>query len=91
MKLAVLEAVQMADVLVMAAAVADYRPDKAAKEKLKKGQDIPEIQLTKTDDILLEVAKQKAKNGNPSVTVGFAAESQDLLKNAEKKLKFKRL
>ena len=91
MAAAVLEALKEADVLLMAAAVADFRPEKVAGEKIKKGEGTPEIKLAVTDDILLTVAKQKTKSGYPKVTVGFAAESQDLLKNAEKKLKSKKL
>ena len=91
MRAAVLGAVDGADALLMAAAVADYRPEKTAKEKIKKGKGIPEIKLTATKDILQEVAKIKEKKGFPKVTVGFAAESQDLLKNAENKLKAKKL
>ena len=47
--------------------------------------------FNRTKDILLEVARHKDKKGFPKVTVGFAAESEDLLKNAEKKLKAKKL
>jgi phosphopantothenoylcysteine decarboxylase/phosphopantothenate--cysteine ligase len=91
MKEAVLEAAQQADVLLMVAAVADFRPAKLAKNKIKKGKDAPDIKLTATKDILLEVSKLKSKSGHPLVTVGFAAESQDIVKNAEKKLKAKKL
>lgn len=73
------------DILIMAAAVADWRMKKVADHKLKKQADQATLELTlvKTKDILREVAKQK----NPDqVVVGFAAETNDLLKNAEKKL-----
>lgn len=76
------------DILIMAAAVADWRMKKVADHKLKKqaDQDTLELTLVKTKDILREVAKQK----NPDqVVVGFAAETNDLLKNAEKKLREK--
>lgn len=80
-----------ADVLIMAAAVADFRPKDTAEDKIKKADGMPAIKLTNTADILLEVAKLKADKGFPKVTVGFAAESQDLLDNAAKKLKSKEL
>ena len=76
------------DILIMAAAVADWRMKKVADHKLKKQADQATLELTlvKTKDILCEVAKQK----NPDqVVVGFAAETNDLLKNAEKKLREK--
>lgn len=76
------------DILIMAAAVADWRMKKVADHKLKKQADQATLELTlvKTKDILREVAKQK----NPDqVVVGFAAETNDLLKNAEKKLREK--
>lgn len=76
------------DILIMAAAVADWRMKKVANHKLKKQVDQATLELTlvKTKDILREVAKQK----NPDqVVVGFAAETNDLLKNAEKKLREK--
>ncbi len=73
------------DVLIMAAAVADWRMEKVADHKLKKQADQDTLQLTlvKTKDILREVVKQKKAD---QVVVGFAAETNDLLKNAEKKL-----
>ena len=88
---AVLNSSQDAQVLLMAAAVADFRPEKPSKKKLKKDKGAPQIDLIANKDILLEVAKQKTKIGNPEITVGFAAESNDLLKNARKKLKDKKL
>jgi len=91
MKVAVLAASKDTDVLLMAAAVADFRPAKPAKDKIKKGSETLEIKLAATKDILLEVSKLKSKSGHPLVTVGFAAESQDLVKNAEKKLRAKKL
>ncbi len=80
-----------ADALIMAAAVADFRPVQAAEHKIKKGGEAPVISLTHTEDILKAVAAAKKKAGHPAVTVGFAAESQDLLANAEKKLAAKGL
>lgn len=91
MRTAALEHAKDADALVMAAAVADFRPEQAAEHKIKKGGGAPVISLAHTADILKDVAAQKKKGGGPKVTVGFAAESRDLLDNAEKKLKSKGL
>ena len=81
---AVLEHVKAADALIMAAAVADYRPSSQAEQKIKKSGDDLSIALTKTTDIL-----QAAKGS--FVRVGFSAESQDLLKNAKAKVQSKDL
>lgn len=80
-----------ADALLMAAAVADFHPAQQADQKIKKGKDAPTLALARTADILLEISKQKQATGFPRVTVGFAAESQDLLTNARKKLEAKQL
>jgi phosphopantothenoylcysteine decarboxylase/phosphopantothenate--cysteine ligase len=79
------------DVLIMAAAVADFRPKDRAKDKIKKEGGIPQIELESTEDILKTVAKQRAETKCPRVVVGFAAESRDLLENASHKLKSKGL
>ncbi|WP_338216711.1 bifunctional phosphopantothenoylcysteine decarboxylase/phosphopantothenate--cysteine ligase CoaBC [Companilactobacillus muriivasis] len=72
------------DVLVMAAAVADFKPINVADQKIKKNDDenIFTIKLTKNPDILKTVAATKTNQ----FVVGFAAETQHLLENAEKKL-----
>ena len=88
---AVLEAVPRADALVMAAAVADFRPAAPADQKIKKEAGIPQITLTNTPDILRAVARHKEEVGWPRLTVGFAAESQKLLENARAKLASKKL
>jgi phosphopantothenoylcysteine decarboxylase/phosphopantothenate--cysteine ligase len=80
-----------ADVLVMAAAVADFRPAEPAAHKIKKAEGVPTIALTRNPDILLDVAREREKTGMPAVVVGFAAESQDLLQNARTKLERKGL
>ncbi len=85
------ESVENADVLLMAAAVADFRPSEIAKEKIKRKKDVPEITLERTDDILAAVSKLKVKSGWPRVIVGFAAESQKLIENAQSKLEEKGL
>ena len=87
-----------ADALIMAAAVADFRPKKTARNKMKKREGIPQIELEETEDILKAVADQKALSEvegsgkkRLQVVVGFAAESRDLLANASEKLKSKKL
>jgi phosphopantothenoylcysteine decarboxylase/phosphopantothenate--cysteine ligase len=89
---AVLAASADADVLLMAAAVADFRPAAIAEHKIKKtaGQ-APEVHLERTVDILSTVAERKAQTGRPAVLVGFAAESQDLVANARAKIYAKKL
>jgi phosphopantothenoylcysteine decarboxylase/phosphopantothenate--cysteine ligase len=82
---------KMCDALIMAAAVADYRPAVAIAHKLKKGEAGLELELVRTADILAEVATRRAELGWPRVVVGFAAETQDLVANAQVKLKAKRL
>jgi len=72
----------LADALVMAAAVADYRPTKAAKDKIKKGNAGLTLELECTPDILANI------KGN-FIKVGFAAESSNMVENAKQKLKQK--
>src|SRR6185436_14064226 len=81
------------DALIMAAAVADFRPKKAAKDKIKKEGGVPQIELEATEDILKAVSGSGVeRNGQrPRLVVGFAAESQDLLQNATVKLQSKNL
>ena len=88
---AVLAAISPADALVMAAAVADFRPADPAGQKIKREGGLPEIKLENTPDILQAVARYKAESGYPRVMVGFAAESQALLENARMKLETKSL
>ncbi len=84
-------AVREADVLIMAAAVADFKPAHSAPYKIKKESGIPEVILEPTPDILEKVAKLKETTNHPRITVGFAAESEDLINNAEAKLRRKKL
>ena len=81
---AVLRHVEKADALIMAAAVADYRPATEADQKIKKSADDLTIELAKTTDIL------EAARGN-FVKVGFAAETQNLVANARDKVRRKGL
>jgi phosphopantothenoylcysteine decarboxylase/phosphopantothenate--cysteine ligase len=85
---AVLESCAGADALVMAAAVADFRPARPAASKLKKDAGPPAVELERTTDILGVVTAARAR---PACVVGFAAETGDLLRNARRKLKEKRL
>jgi phosphopantothenoylcysteine decarboxylase/phosphopantothenate--cysteine ligase len=91
MESAVLRACQNADVLLMAAAVSDFRPAQTINKKIKKGLGIPELRLEPTADILKAVSRQREEMGTPEVVVGFAAESEDLIENAQEKLKDKNL
>ncbi len=78
-----------ADALIMAAAVADFRPAQFSDHKIKKaGSGGMSLDLTQTPDILLAVARQTHR---PRVVVGFAAESDDLIGNAQAKRKHKGL
>jgi phosphopantothenoylcysteine decarboxylase/phosphopantothenate--cysteine ligase len=88
MRDAVLSALDDIDALLMAAAVADFRPVKAVKSKIKRRKGLPEVQLESTDDIL-ELATSHSEP--PKVVVGFAAESQDMIDNARAKLEEKGL
>jgi phosphopantothenoylcysteine decarboxylase/phosphopantothenate--cysteine ligase len=79
------------DALVMAAAVADFRPKNQSKEKIKKEGGLPQIELEATEDILKTVAGRRSEMKRPFVVVGFAAESRDLVENASSKLTSKGL
>ena len=79
--LAACEASLPADVLVMAAAVADWRPDIAANSKIKKSTDriVPLIKLVENPDILATLAHHANR---PRLVIGFAAETDDVVENA---------
>ena len=76
-----------ASVVVMAAAVADYRPVVIADQKIKRGKGAIELSLEPNPDII----KDLGSNKNGKVLIGFAAETQDLTANAAKKLREKNL
>jgi phosphopantothenoylcysteine decarboxylase/phosphopantothenate--cysteine ligase len=76
------------DVIVMAAAVADFRPKEPPSRKLKKHEGIPEIVLEPTHDFLVDLGRDKPAG---QVLVGFAAETDDLVEHATDKLRRKRL
>jgi phosphopantothenoylcysteine decarboxylase/phosphopantothenate--cysteine ligase len=77
-----------ADVLVMAAAPADFRPATEAKEKIKKGRKAPSIDLEHTEDILKSTMSSRGKK---SLIVGFALETSNGTANAREKLDSKNL
>jgi phosphopantothenoylcysteine decarboxylase / phosphopantothenate---cysteine ligase len=91
METAVLNICTQADVLLMAAAVSDFRPTHTAGQKIKKASWMSTLDLEPTSDILLSISKQRDQSNHPMVVVGFAAETQNLLANAETKLKSKHL
>ncbi len=87
---AVLAASAEADALIMAAAVADFKPAHIAEHKIKKTA-VPTIELEKTIDILSAVTERREATRRPAVVVGFAAESQNLVENARDKVFRKKL
>jgi phosphopantothenoylcysteine decarboxylase/phosphopantothenate--cysteine ligase len=77
-----------ADITVMSAAVADYKPEQVADQKIKKKAQEFSLNLIKTTDILAELGNKKREN---QVLVGFALETENELANASDKLKKKNL
>src|SRR5690606_4979343 len=77
-----------ADVVIMAAAVADYAPADSSPSKIKKSETELVLRLRKTRDILAELGRRKRKG---QTLVGFALETDDVLANAQKKLESKNL
>ena len=77
-----------ADLLIMAAAVADFKPQHRAEQKIKKENTDKNLtlELGRTADILVEVKAQREQSGYPRMVVGFAAESENVLSNARAKL-----
>jgi phosphopantothenoylcysteine decarboxylase/phosphopantothenate--cysteine ligase len=88
---ALTDAAKGADVIIMAAAVADYRPAKPAAHKLKRGQlgAKTELALVANPDLLAGLGKHRGAKRTP-LLVGFAAETQDVVANAKAKLAAKR-
>lgn len=82
------ENVDACDIVVLAAAVADYRPKEVATQKIKKSGKDPIIDLVKTTDIAATLGKRKKKN---QIFVGFALETENEIENAQKKLVSKNL
>ncbi|MGH9949289.1 MAG: bifunctional phosphopantothenoylcysteine decarboxylase/phosphopantothenate--cysteine ligase CoaBC, partial [Pyrinomonadaceae bacterium] len=89
MHAAVMKELTKATVFIGSAAVADYRPSDAKDAKIKKdGKDTMTLELTKTPDILAEVAKHRS---NGLLVVGFAAETNDVVEYARSKMEKKGL
>ncbi len=87
MRDAVLSHLDRANIVVMAAAVADYRPARRAEQKIKKNAAPLTIELESTPDILREIAARRGER----FVVGFAAETENLVANAKRKLEAKNL
>lgn len=84
---AVMENLESSDIIIKSAAVADYRPKNVSDKKIKKTDGDLVIELERNPDILMEVGKKKGSK----VLVGFAAETNDLIENASKKVQKKNL
>lgn len=82
---AVMEHESGSDIIIMAAAVGDFRPENRADDKIKKTGGAPELRLTKNRDILAELGEK----GGKRVLVGFCMETRDLLESAAEKLRRK--
>lgn len=88
MRAVVHAAMKDATIFIAAAAVADYRPQNISESKIKKGADMVELKLERTPDIISEAAHRKSAN---QLVIGFAAETNDVIENARKKLASKDL
>ena len=88
MKEAMLSKLDEASVVIMAAAVADYRPETEEKSKIKKKPGPRTLKLIRTDDILMEISRRRSSG---QTIVGFAAETEDLAARAREKLAKKKL
>ena len=87
MQRAVLSTIDQCHIYISTAAISDYRVADIARQKIKKNQDTLTLQLTKNDDIISAVAQHNAR---PYV-VGFAAETENVIANAQEKLRRKNL
>lgn len=85
MHAAVMRAAEHADVVIMAAAVADYAPATTAQGKIPKSDEPLTITLQRTPDILADLGRASSRRATPAVLVGFAAETGDLLAKARAK------
>lgn len=85
---AAVKAFKTADVSILSAAVADFKPEQIAKQKIKKTETAPSINLVPTKDTLFELGKLKRKD---QLLVGFALETENEIENAKKKIKNKNL
>jgi phosphopantothenoylcysteine decarboxylase/phosphopantothenate--cysteine ligase len=82
---AVLLHADQADVVVMAAAVADYAPEQRAPQKVTKSDDEVTLVLRKTPDILADLGQRRQTEGKGPLLVGFAAETEDVVARAAAK------
>jgi phosphopantothenoylcysteine decarboxylase/phosphopantothenate--cysteine ligase len=89
MRRAVLDAAADADAVVMAAAVADFKPETSADDKLKKDLGPPQVRLVPTADILLGLRTAELGSTRDTVLVGFAAETRDVEALGREKLQRK--
>jgi len=87
MRKAVLTHLEGASVVIKAAAVSDYRPKMISQKKIKKDDSEPTLALERTKDILQELGTKKGNR----ILIGFAAETEDLIANAKRKLLEKNL
>jgi len=85
---AVMARAEAMDVVIMAAAVEDYAPDAAARQKIHKDEQSITLTLTRTPDILGELGRRRAGRERP-LLVGFAAETNEIVRQAQKKLREK--
>lgn len=86
---AVLSRLKGQDVVIMAAAVADYRPRVVSKGKIKKGEERLSLDLVKNPDILADIARHRKQGARRPVLVGFAVETEHLEARARDKLRRK--
>lgn len=91
MRTAVVSNAKEAHAVIMAAAVADFRPAAVEIQKIKKDKDFQNLELEATTDILKELGSYKQREKSDLILIGFAAESEELIKNASKKLAEKNL
>ncbi len=84
----VMENLDWADIIIMNAAVADFRPESYSQQKLKKSRENPVVKLVPNTDILKTIGEKKRKD---QILIGFAAESENILENAKDKLNRKNL
>ncbi|MBP1741104.1 MAG: phosphopantothenoylcysteine decarboxylase/phosphopantothenate/cysteine ligase [Deltaproteobacteria bacterium] len=89
MRRTVLAECQQYDVIIKAAAVLDWRPKETAEHKIKKGRGVQTLELVENPDILAELGC--SRGNSRCLLVGFAAETQDFIANAQEKLKKKNL
>ncbi|MGH9712545.1 MAG: bifunctional phosphopantothenoylcysteine decarboxylase/phosphopantothenate--cysteine ligase CoaBC [Candidatus Acidiferrales bacterium] len=86
MRRAVVERAAEANIVIMAAAVADYRPAAAQEKKIKRGETSFTLELEPTPDILAELGRDAGRSNRQRVLVGFAAETDRVAENARQKL-----